>query len=146
MWVGGVTRPTCLSCPGVSGVTANRQEVWEPLRFQKCGHFPTPCPKASHIRTCSRVSGSRRARRPPPTREAAAKRMGITLVTPTKEAKMVFPKMAPNLQSPLRRPKAVALEGKGVSEWQVENLGLERQRDGMTQINCFPNLRSSTEA
>lgn len=63
----------------------------------------------AHIRTCSRVSGRRRAIRPPPTREVAARRMGTTLVIPTKEAKMVFPRMAPNLHNPLRMPKAVAL-------------------------------------
>lgn len=37
--------------------------------------------------------------------------MGTTLVIPTKEEKMEFPRMAPNLQSPLRMPKAVALWG-----------------------------------
>lgn len=34
------------------------------------------------------------------------------MVIPTKEAKIEFPRMAPNLQSPLRMPKAVALRGK----------------------------------
>jgi hypothetical protein len=38
--------------------------------------------------------------------------MGTTLVIPTKEAKIVFPKMAPNLHNPLRMPKAVALQKK----------------------------------
>jgi len=38
--------------------------------------------------------------------------MGTTLVIPTKEAKIEFPRMAPNLQSPLRMPKAVALWGR----------------------------------
>lgn len=58
------------------------------------------------------MSGSRKARRPPPTRAEEARRMGITLVIPTKEAKMEFPKMAPTLQTPVSIPKAVALDKK----------------------------------
>lgn len=68
-------------------------------------------PPAAHIRTWSRVSGSRRARRPPPTNAEDANRMGTTLVIPTKDAKMELPRMAPILQSPLRMPNAVALRG-----------------------------------
>lgn len=43
--------------------------------------------------------------------------MGTTLVIPTKEEKMEFPRMAPNLQSPLRMPKAVALGRKSRKQW-----------------------------
>lgn len=71
----------------------------------------SPLASAAHIRTCSRVSGRRKASRPPPTRAEEARRMGTTLVIPTKEEKMEFPRMAPNLQSPLRMPKAVPLSG-----------------------------------
>ena len=92
-----------------------RQEVWLCWGvLEKI--FPSFCQGAVHIRTCSRVSGSRRAIRPPPTREAAARRMGTTLVIPTKEAKIVFPRMAPNLHNPLRMPNAVALQKKNTGE------------------------------
>lgn len=88
--------------------------------------FPSFSPGVVHIRTCSRVSGSRRAIRPPPTREAAARRMGTTLVIPTKEAKIVFPRMAPNLHNPLRMPNAVALQKKNTGK-NSEVLDLTRQ-------------------
>lgn len=89
---------------------SDRQEVRAPWRVPRRGSSNISFPwQVVHIRTCSRVSGSRRAIRPPPTREVAARRMGTTLVIPTKEAKMVFPRMAPNLHNPLRMPKAVAL-------------------------------------
>jgi len=73
---------------------------------------PAPLASFAHIRTCSRVSGRRKASKPPPTRAEEARRMGTTLVIPTKEAKIEFPRMAPNLQRPLRMPKAVALQGR----------------------------------
>lgn len=66
-------------------------------------------PISFHMRTSSRVSGSRRDIRPPPTRAVDARRIGTTFVMPTKDAKIEFPKMAANLHRPFRIPNAVAL-------------------------------------
>lgn len=70
------------------------------------GHLHT----LAHKRTFSRVSGSLRATRPPPTRAAKESRMGMALVMPTKLAKMELPSTAASLQRPLRTPNAVALK------------------------------------
>lgn len=66
-----------------------------------------------HSRTFSLVSGSLRASSPPHSRAVQDRRMGMTVVTPTKEAKMELPKMAASLHTAFRRPNAVALQGQG---------------------------------
>lgn len=50
-----------------------------------------------------------RATRPPHTRAAQERRMGTTLVTPTKEAKMELPRIAASLHRAFNTPNAVAL-------------------------------------
>ena len=61
-------------------------------------------------RIFSRVSGSFRATRPPQTRAAKARKMGMILVMPMKAAKMKLAMMAANLQIPFRMPNAVPLQ------------------------------------
>lgn len=61
-------------------------------------------------RIFSRVSGSLRATRPPQTRAAKARKMGIILVMPMKAAKMKLAMMVANLQIPFRMPNAVPLQ------------------------------------
>lgn len=65
---------------------------------------------ASQERIFSRVSGSLSATRPPQTRAAKARKMGMILVTPMKAAKMKLAMMAASLLMPLRMPNAVPLQ------------------------------------
>lgn len=65
---------------------------------------------ASQERIFSRVSGSLSATRPPQTRAAKAKKMGMILVTPMNAAKMKLATMAASLLMPLRMPNAVPLQ------------------------------------
>lgn len=67
---------------------------------------------AFQVRIFSRVSGSLRATRPPQTRAAKARKMGMILVTPMKAEKIKLAMMAANLQMPFRIPNAVPLQRK----------------------------------
>lgn len=63
-----------------------------------------------HSKIFSLVSGSFRANTPPPTRAPKDRRMGMTLVIPTNEAKIELPNIAANLQMAFKAPNAVALK------------------------------------
>lgn len=75
---------------------------------------------ASQDSIFSRVSGSLSATRPPQTRAAKARKMGMILVTPMKAAKMKLAMMAASLLMPLRTPNAVPLQSSEGRERQFD--------------------------
>lgn len=81
------------------------------------------------MRTLALVSGSRSPTRPPHTSTDEARRMGMALVMPTSDPKIMFPNTAANLHRALQNPKPVPLREK------------ERERDRNKLQMQFSDLK-----